>query len=82
MLDDFQLNAVRLGSLGRAFSRIALVNLGQFHVFAGDLFYSLGQHADLSAILLIGRGDMQSKKMAQRVHRRVNLRSLRRLAPS
>jgi hypothetical protein len=76
VFDDFQLDAVLgCGVFGR-FSAIALLHVGQLYILLGNLLDLPGQFADLCAVLFIGRGDMRCQKMAQRIHGRMNLRSL------
>ena len=48
MLNHFQLNAVLFRGLGGVFAGIALIDIGQFHMFAGDLLYRFGQRLNLT----------------------------------
>jgi hypothetical protein len=73
MLDHFQLDTM-LGC--RCFGRrsgVALVHIGQLDILFCNLLHLPGQFADLCAILLVGRRDMQGQQMALRIHCRMYL---------
>jgi len=72
---------VLLGALGGIWARVALIDIGQFYMLAGDLLHGLGRCADRCAILLVGRRDVQRQQVAQRIDGRVYLRSLTPLGP-
>ncbi len=74
-LDHLQPDAVFSRGLASVFARVILIDPGQLHLLACDLLYSLGQHANLVTILLVGCGDVQRQQMAQRVDGRVHFGS-------
>ena len=81
MFDDLQLDATAGCGLLGSFSGIALMGIGQHDVASGDLRYLLGELLHLRPVLLVGRGDMLGKQVAQRVDRGMYFDPLRRLTP-
>jgi hypothetical protein len=82
VFDDFKSNTVLLGSFGRVWSRVALVDVGQFNGVSSDLLDLLGQRLNLGPIGLISCGDGQRKQVPKRIDGDMDLGALRRLAPS
>ena len=52
------------------------LDLHKVHALSADLLYRFGQGVHSGAILLIGSGNKQSPQMAERINRRMHLRSL------
>ncbi len=69
--DDDQIDAFCLSCLISFFTRVALVDKGDFDAVAGRILNVLSQFGDRVAALLIGAGDVQRKQVAQRVDRHV-----------
>ncbi len=76
MFDDFQLDAMFGSGLCSRCAGVSLIDIGQLDMLAGDLLHGFSQHADLRAILLIGRRYVQRQQMPKRVNGCMNLRSL------
>lgn len=80
MFDHLQPHAVFCSSLRRVFPRISLIDVRQLDALTGNLLNCFGQFLHLRAVLFIGRRYLQGQQMAQRIHCRVNLRSLAALS--
>ncbi|MBA8915240.1 hypothetical protein HNR51_004340 [Methylorubrum thiocyanatum] len=66
---------------GRLLAGVALIDEGDLDVIVSGRLQGLGQTLDLSAVIGVGWRDVQGQKMAERVHRPVQLRALLALAP-
>src|SRR5258706_3207088 len=64
--NDFQVNAMLSSSLFGLGSGIALVDKGDFNAVTRNFLNLLSQQAHLSALLLVGWGDMQRQQQSQR----------------
>ena len=66
---DPQFDAVPARGCGRLFAGVALIDEGDLDVIVSGRLHDLGQMLDLSAVIGVGRRDVQGQKMAERVHR-------------
>src|SRR5437660_10391414 len=55
---------------------VALIDKGQFDLVSSDLLNLPRKLADLGALLLIGRSNLQGQQMPQSIHRHVDFGSL------
>jgi transposase len=76
MLDDDQLNAMRLCGGGRVGAGVALVDKGDFDALAGGGLDGAGEALDLRPVLFVRRGDVRRQELAERVDGEVQLRAL------
>ena len=74
--DHFQTYPVCVPCSSGLFARIALVDKGNLHGFAGGLLRGLGQLLHLRTILFVCRGDAQCEQMPERIDGNVDLRTL------
>ena len=61
VLDHLQLDAMLGGRVGCGLTGVALIDIGQLHVAAGDLLDLFAQPLDLGAVLFARRGHVQGK---------------------
>src|SRR6266566_5336327 len=74
--DDFQAYPLCLGRLCRFIASVALIHESQLDMVARHFLDSGGQFAHLSAILLIGRRDMQRQQMPQGINHQMHFAAL------
>lgn len=78
--DDFQCDAVHGGGISSPCAGIALSDIDDVDMIAGDSLDGAGEPLDLARILRTGWRYMKREQMAQRVDRHVDLRALLALA--
>lgn len=81
VLDHFQFEAVRLRLLCGILTSVALIRIGDFYRVAADFPHGLSQLFYLRPVLFVGRGHVQSKQIAQGIHRRMYLGAFALLDP-
>ena len=69
--------------VGGVLTGVTLIDVRKRHFLIADFLYRLGQLADLIPVLLVGRGDVQRKQVAQRIDGQMDLvEPFLRFAPS
>lgn len=69
--------------VGGVLTGVPLIDVRKRHFLIADFLYRLGQLADLIPVLLVGRGDVQRKQVAQRIDGQMDLvEPFLRFAPS
>ena len=80
-LDHFQPDAMRLGGVDSLLTRIALVNVGNFHRLSGHLLHRCALVVDLGPVLGIGRRHVEREQMAHGVDGGMHLGAFAPLVP-
>lgn len=74
-LHHFQGDAVISRRLRCALAGVALIDIGEIHTVAGGLLHGISQRGHGGAVISIGGCDVQRQHLAERIDRRVQLRT-------